>query len=79
MAKILYFGSNGSENPTKSVIPFLGANGAVEAEHQAEVFLFGDAVVLMTDVVANSVVSVGWPPLKEIIDATIGNKVPIYV
>ncbi len=79
MAKILYFGSNGSENPTKSVFPFIMANGAVDAGHQAEISLFGDAVVLMKDAVANSVVPVGWPPLKDILATTIKNKIPIYV
>ena len=79
MAKILYLGSNGSENPTKSVFPFILANGAVEAGHQAEIALFGDAVVLMKDVVANSIVPVGWPALKDIMATTIKNKVPIYV
>ncbi len=79
MAQILFMGSNGSENPTKSVFPFILANGAVDAGHQAEVSLFGDAVVLMKDVVANSVVPVGWPPLKDIMATTIKNKVPIYV
>ncbi len=79
MAQILFMGSNGSENPTKSVFPFILANGAVDAGHQAEISLFGDAVVLMKDVVANSVVPVGWPPLKDIMATTIKNKVPIYV
>ncbi len=79
MARILYMGSNGSENPTKSVFPFILANGAVDAGHEAEVSLFGDAVVLMKDVVANSVVPVGWPPLKDIMATTIRNKVTIYV
>ncbi len=79
MARILYFGSNGSENPTKSVFPFILANGAVEAGHEAEISLFGDAVVLMKDVVANSVVPVGWPPLKDILATTVKNKIPIYV
>ena len=79
MAKILYLGSYGSENPTKSVFPFILANGAVDAGHQAEISLFGDAVVLMKDVVANSVVPVGWPPLKDIMATTIRNKVTIYV
>ncbi len=78
MAKILYFGSNGSENPTKSVFPFILANGAVEAGHEAEISLFGDAVVLMKDVVANSVLPVGWPPFKDILATTITNKIPIY-
>ncbi len=79
MAKILYIGTNGSENPTKSVIPLLGANGAVEAGHEAVIGLVGDAVVLMKDAVANSVVPVGWPPLKEILATTVSNKTPIYV
>ncbi len=79
MAKILYMGSHGSEDPTKSVFPFILANGAVDAGHQAEISLFGDAVVLMKDVVANSVVPVGWPPLKDILAKTISNKITIYV
>ncbi len=79
MARILYMGSNGSENPTKSVFPFILANGAVEAGHDAEISLFGDSVVLMKDAVANSVVPVGWPPLKDILATTIKNNVPIYV
>lgn len=79
MAKIFFMGSNGSENPTKSVFPFVLANGAVEAGHTAEISLFGDAVVLMKDVVANSVVPVGWPPLKDIMATTVKNKIPIYV
>lgn len=79
MAKILFIGSNGSENPTKSVFPFILANGAVEAGHQAEIGLFGDAVVIMKDVVMNNVVPVGWPPLKELMARAIQNKVPIYV
>ncbi len=79
MATLLYFSTNGSENPTKAVLPFLGANGAVEAGHEAQIVLFGDAVVIMKDVVADSVVPVGWPPLKELMATTIKNRVPIYV
>ena len=79
MVKILYVGTNGSENPTKSIFPFQWANAAVEAGHQAEIYLYGDATVVMRDAVANSVVPVGWPPLKEILATTIRNYVPIYV
>lgn len=79
MAKIEYMGSYGSENPTKAAFPFILANGAVEAGHQAEVSLFADAVVLMKDEVMNSVVPVGWPPLKELMATAIKSKVPIYV
>jgi len=79
MAKILYVGTNGSENPTKSIFPFQWANAAVVAGHRAEIYLFGDATVLMRNAVVNSVVPVGWPPLKEILATTIDMKIPIYV
>ena len=73
------FSTNGSENPTKAVLPFLNANGAVEAGHEPAITLFGDAVVLMKKSVANAVVPVGWPPLKDILATTIANGTPIYV
>lgn len=79
MAMLLYYSTNGSENPTKAVLPFLGANGAIEAGHQAQIVLFGDAVVVMKDEVAGSVVPVGWPSLKDLMATTIKNGVPIYV
>jgi predicted peroxiredoxin len=73
------FCTNGSENPTKAVLPFLNANGAVEAGHEPAITLFGDAVVLMKESVANAVIGVGWPPLKDLMATTIANKTPIYV
>ena len=79
MAKIVFFGSHGSENPTKAVFRFLYANAAVEAGHEARIGLIADAVVLMRDAVANSVVPVGWPPLKELLATAIKNKIPIDV
>ncbi len=79
MATLLYYSTNGSENPTKAVLPFLGANGAIDAGLEAQIILFGDAVGVMHDHVANSVVPVGWPPLRELLETTIKNQVPIYV
>ncbi len=79
MGTIMNFSTNGSENPTKAVLPFLNANGAVEAGHEPAITLFGDAVVLMKDSVANAVVPVGWPPLKDILATTIANNTPICV
>jgi hypothetical protein len=43
------------------------------------IVLFGDAVVVMKDAVAESVIPVGWPPMKDLMATTIGNGVPIYV
>ena len=79
MATLMFLGSSGSEDPTKAVFPFILANGAVEAGHQAQVSLFWDAVVLMNDAVINSLVPLGWPPLKELLATSMQNKVQIYV
>ena len=71
--------TNGSENSTKAMLPFLNSNAAVEAGHEPSITLFGDAVVLMKDAVANALVPVGWPPLKDVLATTIANGTPIYV
>lgn len=79
MGTIMSFSTNGSENPTKAVLPFITSNAAVEAGHEPSITLFGDAVVLMKDAVANAVIPVGWPPLKDLLAITVANKTPIYV
>jgi predicted peroxiredoxin len=38
-----------------------------------------DAVVVMKDDIAKNIQGVGLPPLKELMDFTVANKVPIYV
>lgn len=79
MARLVFVGTNGSEDQTKAVLPFLNANGAVEAGHEPQVVLMGDAVILMKTVVADNVLPMGWPPLKDIIATTVENHVPIFV
>ena len=79
MATLMFMGSSGSEDPTKAVFPFILANGAVDAGHEAQISLFGDAVVLMNPAVINSLVPLGWPPLKELLATSVENKVQIYV
>ncbi len=79
MARMLFVGTCRSENPTKSVLPLLSAVGAAEAGHEPWVALVGDAVVLMKDVVANAVVPVGWPPLREVLAKVVAQGMPLYV
>lgn len=79
MAKELFIGLHGSEDPTKATFPFLTANGAIEAGHQAAIILMGDAVVLMSNTVAENVHGVGFPPLKELMAKVVAAKVPIYI
>ena len=79
MTKLMFVGTHGSENPTKSIFPFLQAKAAVESDMEAEITLIGDAVVLMRDEVIGSVLPVGWPPLREIFDEVVKHEVPVFV
>ena len=79
MTKLMMVGTSGSESPTKSIFPFLQAKAAVESGMETEVTLIGDAVVLIRDEVIDSVVPVGWPPLRQIFDVVVEHEVPIFV
>ena len=79
MARELFIGTHGSEDPTKATLPFLLADGAVQAGHEPAIILVGDAVVLMNDAVVDSVQGVALPPLKDLVAKAIEHKVPIYV
>ena len=79
MASELFIGLHGSEDPTKATLPFLMANGALDAGHQAAIVLLGDAVVLMNSIVADNVQGVGFPPLKEVMAKVFAAKVPIFI
>jgi predicted peroxiredoxin len=78
MKRILVISTHGSENPTHAGLPFLFAKGVVEAGHKPELVLSGDAAVLARQVVAESVVPVGLPPLKELVTFALENKVPVH-
>ncbi len=75
----LFYGTHGSEDPTKAVIPFLSANAACDEGFEAEVFLIGDAVDIIKESVIDKVVPVAWPPLKEILATTVKHRIPLYV
>lgn len=79
MARFLFHGFAGSENPTKACFPFLQALANKERGDDVEIALAGDAVVLMKDEVINSVVPVGWPPLKETFTKVREAGIPIHV
>ena len=79
MARILYYGSSGSNDPTRAGLTFNHALGAIEAGHQPEIFLAGEATYLMKDGVAAAVFPVAMPPLKELLSKVIEHRVPIYV
>jgi uncharacterized protein involved in oxidation of intracellular sulfur len=79
MATILYFATYGSDDPTRATIPFFTAKGAIEAGHQPQIVLAGEATYLMHDYVAEQVQGMGVPPVKELIAFVVAHGVPVYV
>jgi len=79
MARILVVSTHGSESPTRATLPWLVAKGAVEAGHQPQIVLSGDAAILGNRTVAESVTGVGIPPLKELIAFAMEKNVPVFV
>lgn len=67
MAHILFYGTHGTEDTTRAVMPFHMAKGALEAGHTASITLMGDAVYLMKDSIAKEVKGIAVPNAAEVI------------
>ena len=79
MARILYIGTHGTNDPTDATFPFLLAKGAIDAGHQPSIILMGEAAPLIKDHIAQQIQGVGIPSLKELMDFLTGHEVPITV
>ncbi len=79
MATILFTGTYASDDPTRAVLPLLSARGALEAGHEAEVALMGEAVYLMKNEVADACNPVGWPNLGQVLRDIVGQGVRFYI
>ncbi len=55
MAKILFVGTHGTDDPTRATFPFMEAKGAIEAGHETGIILMMEAVRLIKDHVAAQV------------------------
>ena len=77
MAKLLYYGTSGSNDPTQAVFPFLFAGVAKEAGHEVEVVVMGEAVYLMDDRIAAATHGVGIPTASEVIQKAVTLAIPI--
>jgi predicted peroxiredoxin len=79
MATILYLGTSGSDDPTRAGLPFNFALGALDAGHQPQIFLAGEAVYLMKGGITDAVMPVAMPPLRTMLDEVVAQRVPIFV
>jgi predicted peroxiredoxin len=76
--KILMKSAWGSDDPTKAAFPFSHGLALAEAGHEVQIYLLGEAVVLMRKVVADAVTPVGWPSVGEFLSKLSGKHVQIY-
>ena len=79
MAKLLYIGTHGTDDPTRATMPFLMAKGAIEGGNEAGIILMGDGAVLIKDSIVANIQGFGVPPLKELADFLHGKGVRISV
>ena len=79
MSKVLIKSAWGSDDPTKAAFAFLHSNALSGKGHEVQIFLLGEAVSVMRDPVAQSIVPVGWPPLAETLATTIAAGIHIHV
>lgn len=79
MAKLLYIGTHGTDDPTRATFPFLMAKGALDAGHETGIILMGEAAPLIKDSIADQVQGIGVPPLKQLIGELVRQNVRISV
>ena len=78
--KILYLATTGEGDPTRASLPLhLAANGSVAEGQECAVALVGDGTELVSRETADGLEGVGIPPLKELLQKLIDNRVPVYV
>lgn len=68
----------GSDDPTKAGFVFSHSVALAEAGHSVRIFLLGEAVSLMRESLAATVVPVGWPPVSETLSEVAKLAIPIY-
>ncbi len=78
--KITYFGSAGTDDPTRASIPLhLAANGSVEIGQETTIILGGDAADLLIADNARRLEGVGLPPARELLAKLRDHEVPVFV
>lgn len=79
MARIVFAGYHGTENPTLAAFPFLQAVANKERGDDVEIVLAGDGVMLIKDSVIDSIFPVGWPSLADTFEKVKEHQIPIHV
>ena len=76
--KVMMKSAWGSDDPTRAAFPFVHGLALAEAGHDVQIFLLGEATYLMRKATADSIVPVGWPPLRETLEKVVAKHIPIF-
>jgi predicted peroxiredoxin len=68
----------GTDDETRATFVFNHGLALADAGHEVQIFLLGDATVLTRKAVVDSVVPIGWPPLKETFEKIVAAKIPVF-
>jgi predicted peroxiredoxin len=80
MTRVLYLALTGPGDPTRASLPFhIAVNGSAEAGQEVDIVLGGDATELLRSGSIDTVVGVGVPPLRELVDKALAKGVRIHV
>lgn len=79
MARLLFVGTYGSDDPTRAAMPFMSAGGALAAGHEAEIVLLGEAVYLMKSEIADACDAVAFGNVGEQIRDLVAEGITFYV
>lgn len=68
MAKILVYGSHGSDEPERATLALIAGNTALASEHETVIFLTVEGVRLATRGYAEDIHKEGFAPVRELLD-----------
>ena len=79
MASMLYVVTHGTDNPFKATIPFEMAAVAADSDHDVQIALLGDSVLLLREGIFDELHGLGNAPFKDAYEAVVSRGIPIFV
>jgi len=68
----------GPDDPTRAAFPFAHGLALAEAGHNVQIFLLAEATSLMRKSMADAILPVGWPPLRETLEKVVAKRIPVF-
>ena len=68
----------GTDEPTRAAFPFAHGLALFDAGHQVQIFLTAEATSLMRKATSDAIFPIGWPPLSELREKIIANRIPVF-